>query len=253
MEKIYLLQIKFIYRSQYLSVADRFIFFWVHSAICIILRTHYFFDRVEVEEAKPKDYRFIFSVYYSVIVIASPLIGIYLNRIGAKVVFNIGIFTVSVATIVFYLLGGIGGRSFFIGMAHFIFAVDALGYAAHRTASLAIISQEFPDNVATTFAMLNISNMLGIYAGPFIRDLQQNIGYIGVYFSPFPIMGLVLFIIAVITVFILPAQVNLDSETRQQSMWSVLKNPRVSVVAFIIAASNVSITTLTPTLHSHLW
>jgi MFS family permease len=144
---------------------------YFHSAICIILRTHYFFDRVELEEAEPKDYRFIFSVYYSKTVIASPLIGIHLNRIGAKVVFNIGIFTVSVATIVFYLLGGIGGQSFFIGMAHFIFAVEALGYAAHRIASLAIIAQKFPDNVATTFAMLNISNMLGIYAGPFIRDL----------------------------------------------------------------------------------
>lgn len=49
------------------------------------------------------------------------------------------------------LLDLVDGRYLFISLALLIRIVEALGNAAFLTASFAIIANEFPNNVATTF------------------------------------------------------------------------------------------------------
>lgn len=78
-----------------------------------------------------------------------------LNRIGPKIMFNGGIFTVGICAILFGLLDRVEGHYPFIILSFLIRIVEAMGNAAFLTASFAIIAKEFPDNIATTFVSYN--------------------------------------------------------------------------------------------------
>jgi MFS family permease len=219
------------------------------SAICISLQAPFFPKEAEAKGAKATEYGFVFGIFELVVFLVSPPIGQYLDRIGAKLVFNAGIFTTGGAAIVFGLLGGIEGRATFIGMAFFVRVVEALGNAAFLTASFAIIAQEFPDNVATTFATLETFFGLGLVAGPLIGGCLYDVAG---YYLPFLSMGLALLATAVTTIIILPAHVDSEPDTKKQSIWSVLKIPGVLVAALAIAATSASMESLAATLEPHL-
>lgn len=87
---------------------------------------------------------------------------------NAQVLFNCGIFTTGASAILFGLLDRIEGHTMFITLAFCIRIVEALGNAAFLTSSFAIIAKEFPDNVGTTFAMLETFFGLGLIVGPMV-------------------------------------------------------------------------------------
>ncbi|XP_063708219.1 MFS-type transporter SLC18B1-like isoform X2 [Culicoides brevitarsis] len=220
------------------------------NAICVSLQAPFFPQEAERKGCIATEYGLVFGVFELVVMIVSPLYGQYLNKIGPKVLFNAGILTTSTSVILFGLLDRIPGHTAFITLAFVIRIIEALGNAAFLTASFTIIAKEFPNNVATTFASLETCFGLGLIVGPMLGGALYSVGG---YFLPFVVLGLSLFITALLTLCILPHhKFSEEEQERTASLFYVLKIPGVLICALAIAATSASIGFISATLEPHL-
>ncbi|XP_055384964.1 MFS-type transporter SLC18B1-like isoform X2 [Condylostylus longicornis] len=220
------------------------------NAVCVSLQAPFFPHEAEKKGCNATEYGLVFGVFELVVFIISPIYGQYLNRIGPKVLFNGGIFTTGTSAILFGLLDKIPDHIPFITLAFIIRIVEALGNAAFLTASFAIIAKEFSQNVGVTFASLETFFGLGLIVGPMVGGALYTIGG---YFMPFVVLGCALFLIALLTLCVLPRHTkDVDDKTKGLSMKSVLKIPGVLVCSFGICATSASIGFLNATLEPHL-
>jgi len=173
-----------------------------------------------------------------------------LNQIGTKRLFNGGIFAAGTAVILFGLLDRVNGHALFISLAFAVRIVEALGTAAFFTASFTITAKEFPNNISTTFASLETFFGLGLIGGPMIGAILYSIGG---YFLPFISLGLLLFVVAFLTMCILPKNNdNCPSNQATVKMSSIIKIPGVMVNSLSIIATSISVGFLGATLEPHL-
>ncbi|KAL0281503.1 UNVERIFIED_CONTAM: hypothetical protein PYX00_002475 [Menopon gallinae] len=220
------------------------------NAICVSLQAPFYPKEAEKKGATATEYGLVFGIFELVVFIVSPIYGKHLNRIGPKLMFNGGIFTVGVCAILFGLLDRIEGRYPFIVLSFIIRITEAMGNAAFLTASFAIIAKEFPNNVATTFASLETFFGLGLIVGPTVGGALYQIGG---YVTPFAVLGSVLFLSAIMTAFVLPGHSDSDVDSKSGgSLIQVLKIPGVLLAACSIIVTSVSIGFLQATLEPHL-
>ncbi|EEB18798.1 Chromaffin granule amine transporter, putative [Pediculus humanus corporis] len=220
------------------------------NAICVSLQAPFYPKEAEKKGATATEYGLVFGIFELVVFIISPIYGKHLNRIGPKLLFNGGIFTVGICAILFGLLDRIQGRHSFITLSFLIRIVEAMGNAAFLTASFAIIAKEFPNNVATTFASLETFFGLGLIVGPTVGGALYQIGG---YTTPFAVLGSCLFLSAIMTSFILPDHGESDVNSKGGgSLLEVLKIPGVLLAACSIVVTSVSIGFLQATLEPHL-
>ncbi|KAK6644831.1 hypothetical protein RUM43_001104 [Polyplax serrata] len=206
--------------------------------------------KAEKKGATATEYGLVFGVFELVVFIISPIYGKHLNKIGPKLMFNGGIFTVGVCAIVFGMLDKIEGRYPFISLSFVVRIVEAMGNAAFLTASFAIIAKEFPNNVATTFASLETFFGLGLIVGPTVGGALYQIGG---YITPFAVLGSVLFMSAIMTAFLLPDHGESEVDSKGGgSLFQVLRIPGVLLAASSIIVTSVSIGFLQATLEPHL-
>ncbi|XP_045471927.1 MFS-type transporter SLC18B1-like [Harmonia axyridis] len=219
------------------------------NAICVSLQAPFYPQEAEKKGCSATEYGFVFGVFELVVFIISPIYGQHLNRIGAKVTFNAGIYTTGICAILFGLLDRVNGHTPFIVLSFTIRIIEALGNAAFLTASFAIIAKEFPNNVAVTFASLETCFGFGLIVGPTVGGALFQLGG---YTLPFAVMGSALFASAVLTAFVLPKyEEGVDRETRQ-SMTRILKIPGVLLATCSIVVTSMSIGFLQATLEPHL-
>lgn len=93
------------------------------------------FQEAEKKGATATEYGLVFGIFELVVFLISPIYGQYINRVGAKRLFNAGIFTTGISAILFGFLDRVDDRTMFIGLAFAIRIVEALGNAAFLTAS----------------------------------------------------------------------------------------------------------------------
>lgn len=171
------------------------------NSLCFSLQAPFFPKEAELKGATPSEYGFIFGVYELVCFLLSPVYGQYINQIGAKRLFNAGIFTASITTMLFGTLTLINGHVMFVTFAFLIRIVEAVGNSAFLTASFSITAKEFPSSVGTTFAMLETFYGLGWFLGPLIGGILYEVDG---FYLPFLTTGILLMVTAIITNFVLP-------------------------------------------------
>lgn len=220
------------------------------NAICVSLQAPFYPLEAEKKGASPTEYGFVFGVFELVVFLISPFYGQHLNRIGPKYLFNGGIFTTGICAILFGCLHLVEGHYPFIILSFVIRIVEAMGNAAFLTASFAIIAMEFPDNVATTFASLETFFGLGLIVGPTVGGALYQWGN---FMTPFVVLGFMLFLSALMTMFVLPDhQEREPDEQTGAKMLQALKLPGVFLAALSIVITSMSIGFLQATLEPHL-
>ena len=74
----------------------------------------------EKKGATPTEYGLVFHVSKLTVVLMAPFLGKNINRFGAKRVFNLGIFTTGMCSILLGLLDNIENRTWFIALSFLI-------------------------------------------------------------------------------------------------------------------------------------
>ena len=112
-------------------------------------------------------------------------------------------------------------------------------------------AKEFPDNVATMFAILETFFGLGMILGPFIGGLLYEIGN---FILPFVILGGCLVAATLFVVVVLPKERrDQQLETGEKpSMIKALKVPSIIMACYSVACAAASLGFLQATLEPHL-
>ncbi|RUS77196.1 hypothetical protein EGW08_015023, partial [Elysia chlorotica] len=154
--------------------------------------------------------------------------------------FVAGISVGGACSILFGLLNKCPSGELFVIMCFACRTVEALGIAGLLTASFAIISNEFPNHVATVFGTLETASGIGLMVGPAIGGLLYQIGGYG---PPFYVVGSLILLNGALTFKYLPETHN-PPEPRKQGALKLLTSVSVwvSMVIVLCVSSGISFT-----------
>ena len=108
--------------------------------------------------------------------------------------------------------------------------IEAIGNSCFLTGSFSMIAKEFPENVATMFALLETFFGMGMIVGPTMGGALYEWGG---FTLPFASLGSVLVCAAILTSFILPntPQQN-ENPGEKPSMMQALKVPSIMMASY---------------------
>ncbi|CAG5122705.1 unnamed protein product [Candidula unifasciata] len=168
--------------------------------------------------------------------------------LGAKFVYTCGMMVAGSTSILFGFLDKGPSGTIFVVMSFLVRTVEALGVSAFSTASFAIISNEFPNHIASVFATLETCIGIGLMVGPTIGGALYEVGGFGL---PFWVVGVIIIINGLAIFTCLPPPK--ESGTKQQgTVFSLLKSSMVWVTMMCIMVGSSGIGFLDPTLSNHL-
>jgi len=221
------------------------------SAICVSIQAPFYPEEAEHKGASPTQYGLVFGVYEATVFIVSPLLGKYLNKLGARRVFIVGTFTTGICAVMFGLLNRFEDTDVFVGFSFFVRMVQGAGNAGFLTASFAIVASEFPDRVATMFASLETFFGLGLIVGPAVG---ASLFELGGFSLPFIVMGFLLVMAACLALFILPEYQDYCREELAdgKGILDAFKVPSVMFSALSVFGASISIGFLQATLEPHM-
>jgi len=163
---------------------------------------------------------------------------------------SVGIGTVGCTSIIFGLLDKIDNGKIFLGLSFTLRIIEACGNAGFLTGSFSMIAKEFPDNVATMFAILETFFGLGMIMGPTVGGALYEAGG---FTLPFVTLGAVLVGATIFTTIILPHSTdNSGASTNKPSMMQALKIPSIVMACYSVACSASSLGFIQATLEPHL-
>lgn len=178
----------------------------------------------------PSEYGLVFGIFELTVFIVSPIIGANLNRMGMKWTLNVGIGTVGVTSILFGLLDKIENGKIFLGLSFTLRIIEACGNAGFLTGSFSMIAKEFPQNVATMFAILETFFGIGMICGPTVGGALYELGG---FILPFTVLGSVLVCAAIFTSLVLPNSAqDPNNQGEKPSMSRALKIPSILIASY---------------------
>uniref|UniRef100_A0A1B6LS52 Major facilitator superfamily (MFS) profile domain-containing protein n=1 Tax=Graphocephala atropunctata TaxID=36148 RepID=A0A1B6LS52_9HEMI len=192
---------------------------------------------------------FVFSFYALVVSITAPVLGKMLPRVGAKPMYIWGLILAACSNFLFGLLPQIADYSWFTFMAFFVRGLEALGASAFSTSSFVFVVETFPDNISTILGVMETVIGLGMSVGPAIGGVLYSIGGFGL---PFYILGVIMFAVVPLDIWILPVASAEAKKSTTASLWKLVKIPAVFVVCLIIIISSNVWSFLDPVLEPHL-
>ena len=135
-----------------------------------------------------------------------------------------------VTSILFGLLDKIENGKLFLGLSFTLRIIEACGNAGFLTGSFSMIAKEFPDNVATMFAILETFFGIGMIMGPTVGGALYEAGG---FTLPFVTLGGVLVAATLFTTIILPhSNDNAESSHEKPSMLRALKVPSIVMACY---------------------
>jgi len=195
----------------------------------------------------------VFGAFEITVFIVSPIIGTYLNKIGVKRTLNVGIGFVGIILIFYGCLGLIQNGKVFLGLSFVLRIFEACGNSAFLTGSFSAIANEFPDKVASMFAMIELFFGIGEIVGPVVGGALYEIGG---FTLPFAVMGSLLFLSSIFIYFVLPDTPRpVQSEVEgacKPSMKNALTKPAILIALFKVGSAAASLGFLQTTLEPHL-
>ncbi|KAJ8020475.1 MFS-type transporter SLC18B1 [Holothuria leucospilota] len=171
----------------------------------------------------------MFGIYALISFVISPLFGKILPRVGGKFMFLSGLWVSAGCIMLFGVLDRLEPGRQFVNFCFLMRCVGAVGSAACGTASFALISNCFPNNIAQMIAWMETFSAIGIIAGPTIGGLFYQIGG---YELPFFALGGACLLCVPINILILPSQ---SGQSREMgSIRKLLVIPSVWPICFAI-------------------
>ncbi|XP_074656345.1 MFS-type transporter SLC18B1-like isoform X2 [Tubulanus polymorphus] len=218
------------------------------NSVCFSLLAPFFPSEAARKGANGLTVGFIFGIYELVIFITSPIFGSYVGKIGCNFMFCAGAFVCGVCSILFGFLDESPEGVVYIALCFLCRILEAVGGSMFTTASFIITSYCFPGRVATMFGVLETFSGIGMMAGPALGGLLYQVGG---FKLPFIIMGTLMCICGLISIFTLP-QMPDNNEKRENSVFALLKHMSVILICGIIIIDAIALGFLEPTLEIHL-
>jgi len=220
------------------------------NAMCVSVQAPFYPHEAEKKGCVPSEYGLVFGVFELTVFLVSPIIGANLNRLGVKMTLNVGIGTVGCTSILFGLLDKIQNGKLFLGLSFTLRIIEACGNAGFLTGSFSMIAKEFPENVATMFAILETFFGIGMIMGPTVGGALYEAGG---FTLPFVTLGGVLVCATIFTTIILPHSTDSGGSNQEKpSMLKALKVPSIVMACYSVACSASSLGFIQATLEPHL-
>jgi MFS family permease len=220
------------------------------NAMCVSMQAPFYPLEAEKKGCVPSEYGLVFGIFELTVFLVSPLIGANLNRMGLKATLTIGIGTVGVTSICFGFLDRIEDGKTFLALSFTFRIIEACGNAAFLTGSFSMIAKEFPDNVATMFAILETFFGIGMILGPTVGGALYELGG---FTLPFACLGSVLVASALFCSFMLPTCIDTHERTTEKpSMLQALKVPSICMAMYSVACAACSLGFIQATMEPHL-
>jgi len=236
-------------RQQWLT-AITFIVVNFCNAMCVSMQAPFYPHEAEKKGCMPSEYGLVFGIFELTVFLVSPIIGANMNRMGMKFTLNFGIGTVGVTSIMFGFLDRIDNAKTFLALSFVLRIIEACGNSGFLTGSFSMIAKEFPDNVATMFAILETFFGIGMIVGPTVGGALYEAGG---FTLPFVLLGAVLVCAAGFCYFVLPSSVDaVNAVSEKPSVLQALKVPSITMAMYSVACSAASLGFIQATLEPHL-
>jgi len=237
-------------RQQLLTVVT-FVVVNFCNAMCVSMQAPFYPREAVSKGLAVWHFGLVFGAFEITVFIVSPIIGSYLNVIGVKRTLNVGIALVGVILVLYGCLGMIQNGKLFLGLSFVLRIFEACGNSAFLTGSFSAIAREFPTNVASMFALIELFFGIGEIVGPVVGGALYEVGG---FTLPFAVMGSILFLSSIFVFFVLPESppIQQDPNAAKPSMREALSKPSILIALFKVATAAASIGFLQTTLEPHL-
>jgi len=223
------------------------------NAMCVSMQAPFYPREAVSKGLQVWHFGLVFGAFEITVFIVSPIIGANLNRFGVKRTLNVGIGAVGIILIGYGCLGLIQDGKTFLGMSFVMRIFEACGNSMFLTGSFSAIAREFPDKVASMFAMIELFFGVGEIVGPVVGGALYEVGG---FTLPFAVMGSILFLSSIFIYFVLPDTprpvVEVDENCVKPSMKNALSKPAICIALFKVATAAASLGFLQTTLEPHL-
>jgi len=220
------------------------------GAICISLQAPFYPQEAESKGATATEYGLVFGSFEFIAFISSPILGKYMHYLGVKTTLNLGMILAALSAICFGLLDMISTHGTFISLSFLLRMTESLGSTAALVSAFSITAAVFPQNIATTFATLEVFYGLGYIVGPTLGGLLFSIGG---YSLPFFVMGSAMLVADFFVFLVLPSLEKNDAVTDTTvGIRDVLKVPGVLLDSLSVVATSISMGFYAATLEPHL-
>ena len=226
------------------------------SAACQSILAPFYPRVAEFKGVTPSQYGFVFGIHRLIMCLFSPFYGKYMNKIGPKFMFNVGLFTTGATSVLFGYLDDTATTADFLSLSFAVRIVGAILGAGFTTARNSITASEFPNSVGTIFATMETCFGMGQFAGPTVGGALYEIGG---YRLPFIVLGVVLVFVTGMSMAILPMDPVIEEDDEgnskkntQPSMLAALKVPAIAFFAVSIIFESFNSGFLQATLEPHL-
>lgn len=224
------------------------------NALCASMQAPFYPREAVSKGLEVWHFGLVFGAFELTVFCVSPLIGTFLNKLGVKRTLNIGICLVGVVLIFYGLLGQIKDGKLFLGLSFVLRMIEACGNSAFLTGSFSAIAREFPDRVATMFALIELFFGIGMIVGPMIGGALYQVGG---FTLPFDIMGSLLVLASVFIFFVLPdvggsSPTSGLSDAEKPSVKEAMSKPSILIALYSVLTGAASLGFLQTTLEPHL-
>ena len=175
----------------------------------------------------------IFTIYFFVQSLASPLVGKHLYKIGVRNMLIGGVFLVGITGIASGTMQFLDDKIQFLSGAGVIRSIEGLAMSPFKTSFICTIMELYSGHSGVALSSLQSMKPAGTSLGPFFGGLLYE--YFG-YFAPFYACGICLLICSSLLFFLLPKNKSEEkvAEMKSVGILQVLKIPAVSVCIFSI-------------------
>jgi len=238
-------------REQWLTIGT-FVIVNFCNALCASMQAPFYPREAAKKGLEVWAFGLVFGVFEITVFVVSPFIGLGINRFGVKRTLNVGIGLVGLVLVAYGCLGQLSSGPAFLGCSMVLRTLEACGNSAFLTGSFSAIAREFPNNVASMFAVIELFFGIGQIVGPLLGGALYQVGG---FTLPFAIMGSLLFISSIFIYFVLPEIQNPPSdlvESPKPTMRMALSKPSICIALFKVSTAACSIGFLQTTLEPHL-
>jgi len=238
-------------RQQWLTIIT-FVVVNFCNAMCASMQAPFFPREAVSKGLEVWHFGLVFGAFEITVFIVSPIIGANLNKIGVKRTLNLGIGAVGLILIGYGCLGLLQNGKLFLGLAFTMRIFEACGNSMFLTGSFSAIAREFPDKVASMFAMIELFFGIGEIVGPVVGGALYEIGG---FVLPFAVMGSILAFSSIFIYVVLPETPEPPAQTEstvKPSMKNALSKPAILIALFKVGSAAASLGFLQTTLEPHL-
>jgi len=224
------------------------------NAMCVSMQAPFYPREAVSKGLKVWHFGLVFGAFEITVFLVSPIIGASIKKIGVKRTLNVGIGAVGLILVAYGCLGLLHSGSLFLGLSMVLRVLEACGNSAFLTGSFSAIAREFPDKVASMFAMIELFFGIGEIVGPVIGGALYEVGG---FTLPFAVMGSLLFLSSIFIYFVLPdtpepPPSESDENAVKPSIRNAVSKPGILIALFKVGSAACSLGFLQTTLEPHL-